>query len=263
MLKRPVAAAFASVTILVFSNLSLVATATSRARADEIKLLGPFSLRLVLPSVLPQFEKSSGHKVVLGYATLGAITKRLIDGEAADVAMVSPEQNEELQKQGKLLASSRVEIARVGFTVFVKKGASKPDVSSVDALTRTLLTAQSIALGDPAAGGGAGVYTAGLMQRLGIAAEIAAKTKRMPSGTEIAEAVARGETEIGIGIASDAAIIPGLDVVPLPSEVQSYSVYMAGINSGSKHIDAAKALIAFLSSATIKQALIANGFETP
>ena len=124
---------------------------------------------------------------MLGYATLGAITKRLMDGDAADVAMVSPGQERGAAEARQATSSSRVEIARVGFTVFVKKGASKPDVSSVDALTRTLLTAQSIALGDPAAGGGAGVYTAGLMKRLGIAAEIMAKTKRMPSGTEIAE----------------------------------------------------------------------------
>jgi molybdate transport system substrate-binding protein len=262
-MNRSVAATLASVTIAVLSSLSLVAAALSPAHADEIKLLGPFSLRNVLPGVLPQFEKSSGHNVVLGYATLGGITKRLVEGDTADVAIVSPEQNDELQKQGRLLAGSRVEIARVGFTVFVKKGASKPDVSSVDALTRTLLAAQSIALGDPAAGGGAGVYTASLMQRLGIAAEMMAKTKRVPSGTEIAEAVARGETEIGIGIASDAAIIPGLDMISLPIEAQSYSVYVAGINARSKYIDAAQALIAFLSSTPIKQALIANGFEAP
>src|SRR5205807_8880224 len=167
-----------------------------------------------LPSLLPQFEKSSGHKVTVGYATLGDITKRLIEGEAADVVMVSPEQNEDLQKQGKLLAGSRVEIARVGFTVFVKKGAPKPDVGSVDALKRTLLAAKSIALGDPAAGGGAGVYTAGLMQRLGLAEEIKARTRLVRSGTEVAEAVAKGEVEIGIGVASDAAIIPGLDATP-------------------------------------------------
>jgi molybdate transport system substrate-binding protein len=263
MCKRSVAATFAAVASVAFSGLLLVAATPSTAQAAEIKLLGPVSLRSVLPSLLPQFETSSGHKVTVGYATLGAITKRLVEGEAADVAMVSPEQNEELQKQGKLLAGSRAEIARVGFTVFVKKGAPKPDVGSVDALKRTLLAAKSIALGDPAAGGGAGVYTAGLMQRLGLAPDIKARTRLVPSGTEVAEAVARGETEIGIGVASDAAIVPGLDAFPLPTGAQSYSVYVAGVSSGSKQVDAAKALIAFLTSPAAKQALTANGFETP
>ncbi len=239
----------------------LVAAPQSPARADDITLLGPFSLRAFLPDFLPQFEKSSGHKVTVGYATLGAITKRLMDGEAADVAMVSPEQNEELQKQGKLLPGSRVEIAKVGYTIFVKKGTPKPDVGSVDALKRTLVAAKSIALGDPAAGGGSGVYLAGLMQRLELSEEIRTKTKFLPSSTETAEAVAKGETEIGIGVASDAAIVPGLDAISLPPGAQSYSSYVAGISSGSKNVDAAKALIAFLTSPKIKQALTTRGFE--
>jgi molybdate transport system substrate-binding protein len=263
MFKHSFAATFSVIANVAFSSLLLVAAAPSPAHAAEIKLLGPVSLRAVLPTLLPQFEKPSGHQVSVGYATLGAITKRLTEGEAADVAMVSPEQNEELQKQGKLLAGSRAEIARVGFTVFVKKGTPKPDVGSVDALKRTLLMAKSIALGDPAAGGGAGVYTAGLMQRLGLAEEIRVRTKLVRSGTEVAEAVAKGETEIGIGVASDAAIVPGLDAFPLPTGAQSYSVYVAGISSTSKQVDAAKALIAFLTSPAVKQILTANGFETP
>ena len=261
MLNHSYSRALAAATIAMFSWTLIVATTPSSARAAEIKLLSPFSFRALLPNFLPQFEKSSGHKVTVGYATLGAITKRLVEGEAVDVAMVSPEQNEELQKQGKLLAGSRVEIARVGFTIFVKKGTPKPDVSSVDALKRTLVAAKSIALGDPAAGGGSGVYLAGLMQRLELSAEIKAKTKLFLSGTEVAEAVAKGESEIGIGIASDAAIVPGLDAVPLPTGAQSYSVYIAGISSGSKQVDGAKALIAFLTSPAFKQALTVNGFE--
>ena len=212
MFKRSVAATFATVASVAFSSLLLTAGPPSPAHAAEIKLLGPVSLRTVLPSLLPQFEQSSGHKVVVGYATLGAITKRLVEGEVADVAMVSPDQNAELQKQGKLLAGSRVEIARVGFTVFVKKGAPKPEVRS---------------------------------------------------GTEVAEVVAKGEAEIGIGVASDAAIIPGLDAFPLPAGAQSYSVYVAGVSSGSTQVDVATALIAFLTSPAVKQALTTNGFETP
>ena len=262
MFKHSIRATFAAVTSAI-SGVLLAVTTLSPAHSADITLLGPVSLRAVLPTLLPQFEKASGHKVTVGYATLGAITKRLVEGEAADVAMVSPEQNEELQKQGKLLAGSRTEIARVGFTVFIKKGAPKPDVGSVDALKHTLLTAKSIALGDPAAGGGAGVYTAGLMQRLGLAEEMRARTRLVRSGTEVAEAVAKGETEIGIGVASDAAIIPGLDAFPLPTGAQSYSVYVAGISSTSKQVDAAKALIAFLTSPAVKQTLTANGFETP
>jgi molybdate transport system substrate-binding protein len=259
-LKRLIAPSRALAGAAVFGLL--LATAThSPVRAAEMKLLGPVSLRALLPELLPQFEKSSGHKVTVGYATLGAITERLIKGEATDVAILSPAQNEDLQKQGKLLPGSRVNIAQVGFTAFVKKGAAKPDLGSVDALKLTLLSAKSIALGDPAGGGASGVYLAGLMQRLDLSAAIKAKTKLFPSGTEVAEAVAKGDSEIGIGVGSDAKIVPGLDAISLPSGAQSYSLYVAGISSDSKEVDAAKALIAFLTSPAVKQALTASGFE--
>src|SRR5215208_755802 len=105
------------------------------------------------------------------------------------------------------------------------------------------------------------VYPAGLMQRLGLSEQIKVKTKLFPSGTEVAEAVAKGDTEIGIGIASDAKIVPGLDPIPLPTGAQSYSLYVEGVSSASKDADAAKALIAFLTSPAVKQAFKANGFE--
>ena len=261
MFRHSVASTFAAFAIVAFSGLLLIAATPSPARASEIKLLGPASFRVLFPELLPQFEKSSGHKVAAAYAPLGVITERVIKGEAVDVAIVSGEQNEELQKQGKLLAGSRVEIARVGFTVFVKKGTTKPDLSSADALKRALLAAKSIAVGDPARGGGASLYTIGLLKRLGISKEVKAKSRLEPSGTEIAEAVAKGETELGIGVASDLSLVGGIESVALPAEVQSYSLYVAGINAGSEQVDAGKALIAYLTSPAVKQALTANGFE--
>jgi molybdate transport system substrate-binding protein len=252
---------FAAVASVAFSGLLLIAATPSPVRADEVKLLGPASFRVLFPELLPQFEKSSGHRVTAAYAPLGVITERVIKGEAVDVAIVSGKQNEELQRQGNLLAGSRVEIAQVGFTIFVKKGAAKPDLGSADALKHALLAAKSIAVGDPARGGGASLYTIGLLKRLGISEEVKAKSRLEPSGTEIAEAVAKGETELGIGVASDLSLVAGIESVALPTEVQSYSLYVAGINASSKQVDAAKALLAYLTSPAVKQALTANGFE--
>jgi molybdate transport system substrate-binding protein len=261
MLKHSVVSTFAAVISVGLSSLLLIAATQSPAGAAEIKLLGPASFRVLFPKLLPQFEKSSGHKVTADYAPLGVITERVIKGEAIDVAIVSGKQNEELQKQGKLLVGSRVEIAQVGFTVFIKKGAAKPDLTSADALRRALLAAKSIAVGDPTRGGGASLYTIGLLKRLGISEEIKAKSRLEPSGTEIAEAVAKGETELGIGVASDLSLVAGIESVALPAEVQNYSLYVAGINADSKQVDAAKALIAYLTSPVVKRALTANGFE--
>jgi molybdate transport system substrate-binding protein len=260
MLKHSAATTFTAIASVALSSF-LIAATLSPARAAEITLQGPASFRVLFPKLLPQFEKSLGHKVTAAYAPLGVITERVIKGEAVDVAIVSGKQNEDLEKQGKLLAGSRVEIAQVGFTVFVKKGAAKPDLSSADALKRALLAAKSIAVGDPVRGGGASLYTIDLLRRLGISEELKAKCRLEPSGTEIAEAVAKGETEFGIGVASDLSLVADIESVALPDEVQNYSLYVAGINASSKQVDAAKALIAYLTSPEVKQALTANGFE--
>ena len=148
------------------------------------------------------FERVSGHKVTVEYGTLGAITDRVMKGEAADLVIVTGDQNEKLQKEGKVLAGSRAELAKTGYSVFVKSGAARPDHGTVDAFKRTMLAAKSVALGDPAGGGPLGIYSAGLMQRLGLAEDLKPRIKLLPSGTQVAEAVAQGDSEVGIGLAS-------------------------------------------------------------
>ncbi|WP_072389041.1 molybdate ABC transporter substrate-binding protein [Hyphomicrobium sp. CS1BSMeth3] len=231
--------------------------------AAEIKMLGGSAMRALFTEMMPQFEKSSGHKVTIEYGTLGANMDRVMKGDAVDLVVVTSGQNERLQKESKLVAGSRAELAKVGYGVFYHASAAKPDLASVDGFKRTMLSAKSIALGDPAGGGPVGVYAAGLMQRLGLADGVKAKTKLYPSGTQVAQAVGKGENEVGIGLVSDVAVTPGLAAVPLPADIQNYTVYTLGIPASSKNGDAAKALIAFLTSTAFKQALSAKGFETP
>src|SRR5947209_11795501 len=101
-----------------------------------------------------------------------------------------------------------------------------------------LLAANSIAVGDPARGGGASLYTIGLLERLGVSEEVKAKSRLEPSGTEIAEAVAKGETEFGIGVASDLSLVIDIESVAVTAEVRNYSLYVAGINASGKQVDA-------------------------
>ena len=183
------------------------------ASTAEIKVLSPVAMRGVMPNVAAQFERSLGHKLTIEYATVGGITERLLKDEAADVAIVSGAQMEELQKQSKIVAGSRVDIARVGIGVFVRAGAPKLDIGSGDAFKRILLTTKSISYGDPAVGGVSGVHMAALVERLGIAAELKPKTKLFPNSQAVLEAVAKGEAEIGIGLTSDTALIPNVDLV--------------------------------------------------
>ena len=107
------------------------------------------------------------HKVAVEYGTLGAIADRVKKGEAADVVIVTAVQNDQLQKEGKLLAGTRAEFAKGGYSALVKAGAATPDLATVETFKRTMLAAKSIAMGDPAGGGPLGVYSASLTQRLG------------------------------------------------------------------------------------------------
>jgi molybdate transport system substrate-binding protein len=232
------------------------------ASAAEVKLFCPVALRGAMGEVVPPFERSSGHKVTIDYATVGAIADRLLKGDAGDVAILSAPQLEELQKQGKVVAGTRVDVARVGVGVFVRAGATKPDIVSVDGFKRTLLAAKSVSYGDPAGGGVSGVHMADLLKRLGIVEEMKPKTKLFPNSQTVLEAVAKGDAEVGIGLTSDTALVSGVDLVgALPAEIQKFTLYAVGILASSKQVEAGKALISSFSSPAAKAVLKAKGFE--
>lgn len=253
---------FAAAVAAALSPLFLVVIGVSVVNGADIKVLSAAALEPPLNELLPQFERSSGHKVTIDYGTGGALMTRLQKGEAADVAILTRQQNEDLQKQGKIVVGSRVDIGKVGVGVGVRKGAPKPDISSVDAFKRSLLTAKSITYGDPAHGGASDIYIVQLFDRLGIAAEIKSKTKIFPIIELTMEAVARGEIEIVFRQASVIIAAPDLDFVgPLPAAIQTYTLFAAGIVAGSKQPDVGKALIDFLSSPASVAVLKAKGFE--
>lgn len=236
-------------------------TGGSTAGAAEIRLLSASALHPVIDELIPDFEKSSGHKVVVDYGTAGAVAERVLKGEAADVVTSSVPTIDRLQAQGKVVAGDRVIIAKVGVGAFVRKGAVKPDISSADAFKRAMLAARSIAYPDPAGGGASGIYVASLLGRLGIAAEMAPKTRLATLGT-LYTSVAGGDVEIGFNQVSEILAQPTIELVgPLPSEIQNYTQFAPGIVVGSSQAGAARALVTFLSSAPAQAVLKAKGFE--
>jgi molybdate transport system substrate-binding protein len=230
------------------------------AGAAEIKFLCPVAMTAVMSELIPQFERASSHKVTVEYATVGVITDRVLKGDAADVAVVSKQQAADLQKKGKIVAGSGVDIARVGYGVFVREGTRKVDIQSVDAFKRSLLAAKSITYVDPATGAPSGIYAARLMERLGVAAEVKPKTKLVKPGVEALEPVAKGDAEIGLG--PTIAAVPGVELVgPLPADIQSYTEFAAGLLVASKEAEAGKALVALLTSPAGQSILRSKGFE--
>ena len=236
------------------------------ANAADIKVLSSGSLKLALPQLIADFQKSSGNTVTTTYGPAGAMTNLVKKGDAADVAIVSRSQLEGLESQGKVVPGSRVDIAGSALGIAVRKGAAKPDISSVEAFKHALLSARAIGYRDPATGSLSGTYTAGLLERLGIAQDLKPKTRLDNSDGENPEnvfrALAIGEIEIQIGQISEIVIAPGIDLVgPLPAEIQNVSWLAAGLLTTSKAQETATAFIRYISSAPAVAVFKANGFQ--
>jgi len=249
-------------TMLVGLAMVLMGAGAARpAAAAEIKVLTAGAFKQVLVALLPDFERTSGHKVVVENDTVGALTKRIEGGETFDLAVLTPAAVDALASKGKLVPGSRANLARVGIGVVVKEGAPKPDVGSLAAFKQALLAAKSVAYIDPAAGGSSGIYVAGLLDKLGIAAEVKPKAKLIPGGA-VAEHVARGEAELGIHQISEILPVKGVTLVgPLPADIQNYTVYAAALGAQAKESDAAKALLKALSGPAAAEVLKSKGME--
>jgi molybdate transport system substrate-binding protein len=248
-------------TLLGVAMVLMAAGAPRGAAAAEIKVLTAGAFKQVLLVLVPDFEKQTGHKVILENDTVGALTKRIEGGEAFDLAVLTPAAVNDLSTKGKFVAGSRTNLGRVGVGVVVKEGAPKPDISSVDAFKKTLLAAKSVAYIDPAAGGSSGIYVAGLLDKLGIAADVKPKAKLIPGGA-VAEHIARGEAEIGIHQISEILPVKGITLIgPLPADIQNYTVYAAGLGANGKESEAAKALLKTLSGPGAADVLKSKGME--
>jgi molybdate transport system substrate-binding protein len=249
---------------LVTLAIVLTAAAASRgAAAAEIKVLSAGAFKQVLLALLPEFEKQTGHHVTLENDTVGALTKRIEAGESFDLAVLTPAAIDGLAGKGKFAAGSRKDLARVGIGVVVKEGAPKPDISSDEAFKKALIAAHSIAYIDPAAGGSSGIYVAGMLEKLGIAAEVKGKSKLIAGGA-VAAHIANGEAELGIHQISEILPVKGVTLVgPLPADLQNYTIYAAALSTNAKEPDAAKALLATLTGPAAAGVLKSKGMEAP
>jgi molybdate transport system substrate-binding protein len=239
---------------LAAGALALVAGLSAAASgAAELKVLSAGAMRAVLQELAPAFETASGHKLKIEYATAGVIEQKVTADDEIDVVILTKPRVDKLVAKAKIVGGSTKPLASAQIGLAVKKGAAKPDISSVDAVKKSLLNASSVAYADPASGATSGAYLAQAFEKLGISAELKPKTRLVSaSGTQgprVGEAVARGEAEVGLQPISELMEVEGIEVVgPLPAELQSPDlVYVAGAPYVSEQPIAAKALIDFLS----------------
>jgi molybdate transport system substrate-binding protein len=243
--------------------LTCVLLTVATAPADEIKVVTSATFKTAYLELVPQYERATHDVLVTEYgpsmgATHNAIPMRLNRGEEIDVVIMAAPRLDDLIKEGKVRAKDRVDLARSNIAMAVKAGARKPDISTVDALKKTLLEAKSIACSDS----DSGVYlTTELFQKLGIADRIKGKVIKIEA-SPVGEAVASGNAEIGFQQISELLAVKGIDIVgPLPPGAQRVTFFAAGIPVTAKNPEAAKRLIQWLASPAAHAAIHKSGLE--
>jgi molybdate transport system substrate-binding protein len=253
--------AFVAVALMAATGILFCAIFNvNAANVAEVRLLSAEVMKPALAELTGEFERMTGYKLTISYDSAGKVRTRIQGGEIADVVIIQKPAAEALSEQGKL--ASVITLAQSGVAVAVRKGAPKPDIRSVAALKRALLTARSIAYPDPGRGAASGIHFRNVIERLGIAQEISAKTKLM-KGT-LSEFVIESEAEIAITQPMEILAEPSYDLVDwLPDELQDFKnfTWAVAVTANAQNLDAAKALTQFLSSPTAAQVIKKRGMK--
>jgi molybdate transport system substrate-binding protein len=233
-------------------TLLLAAGISPLAGAGEIKVLSAGNMSSILGDLTGEFQRTSGHKLVIETGSTTRIRDRVQAGEAADVTINEIYVLEDLLRQDRIVEGTMVGIARSPFAVGMRAGAPKPDVSSIEALKRTLLAAESIAQPDASNGAQDGVYFVGLIARLGIADALKPKIKITQGGDAAAQLVLSGGAQLGVAQRRNFISLKGVEMLePLPDLPGMQFRMAGGVVAGAHERDGAMALLRFLSSAAI------------
>lgn len=217
---------------------------TLPALAADLQIIAGGGIAVPLKEIAAQFEKTTGHKLVIRYGTTPELIK-MATGGPFDLAVVPVDVMRNDAARATFAAGEQSEVARVGLGVAVRAGAAKPDISTPEALKQTLLNAKSIASIPESA---TGYLLARIYERLGITEAMKARIKPQPTPAQIVQSVASGDTDLGVFL-TNVLTAPGIDLVgPFPAEVQMEVVYTAAVSAGTQDIEAAKAFITYLAS---------------
>jgi molybdate transport system substrate-binding protein len=227
-----------------------------------IKVMSAGAVQAMVTALGNEFAAANGPKLDLNFATVGTLRDRLTGGEKADLVILSESAIAALEKSGLFVARSRKDLGRTRTGICIREGASKPDISTVDAFKRALLDARVVAYSDPKGGGSSGTFFAGLLESLGIADQVNKKAVLRKRGHEVAEAVARGEADIGSTFVSEILTVKGAVVAgTLPAELDNANTYTAAILAGSPMQAEAAALLAALSDPASRPRWTAAGLQ--
>ncbi len=234
--------------------------AGSTGSTAALKVLSGNGPRAAVRELCSHFARARGSAIDVVFDVNTQVIRRGEAGEAFDVAIGNPPTIEKLIDSGKVVPGSLADFGHSRLGVAVQSGASKPDISSVEAFKQALLAARTVAFpGD----GASGRYFVNLVERLGIAAQMQGKLKRM-SAEDTVEVVARGDADMVVVVATRIVDVLGVDYLgPVPDELQIKIGFAAGLSTSAKDPNTAKALIQFLLTPDGKAILQAKGVEPP
>ena len=247
----------------IFASAALAALlfAPALASAAELKVYSTIGVKSAIEDLAPKFEKATDNKLNISWGLISGFTKKAQEGDVPDVLIVSRGSIDSLTKDGKI-APGGVTLGKSIFAFGVKHGAPKPDISTVEAMKKTLLSARAVGYTDPAAGGASGVYFAKMIEKLGIASEIKAKSKFPPPAGFVGTLLTSGEVDIAFQSKPELTTTEGVDVVgPPPGDLGNTNVFAAGVGTNAKDAAAANAFLKFLTTPDAQAVFKAKGFD--
>lgn len=231
------------------------------ATAAEIKVLSAGAVEPGIKRAAEAYQRTTGNTVSIQFNTAPQLVKKLAEGAVADILVAPPGVLDAQAKEGKIVADGRIVLGRVGAGILVRAGAPLPDVSTVDALKRALLAADTVVYNTASSG----LYIEKMLDRIGVGAELKAKTKRYPNGEAVMMHIINGKgNEIGFGAITEIKLFEpkGAKLVgPLPAEVQNVTTYGAAMFANAPTKDAAEGFLAYLASPGAKKIFASAGIE--
>ncbi len=253
---------------MVWATIGVDWRPVGAADAAEIKLLSVGAVRSIMTDLAESFRQETEHTVALTFATVGVLFQKLGAGELADVVIMTDEAIDmtdeaidEMAGQGVVAPGTRTDLARTAMGIAVREGAPRPKITTPEALKQTLLAVKSLVYVDPAQGGTSGIHFTKVLERLGIAEAVKAKTRLAPGGYP-AELVAKGEVELVADQISEILPVKGVTLVgPLPKDLQKVTSYSAGLAVGSTSPETARVFIAFIARPSFKPKFAQAGLD--